>query len=186
MRIAPRRGSLLDRLVRALSVSALISSISLTVLVVGTTALGRPAWQANLVATVIGTVPSYILNRRWVWQRRDPSHPWREVLPFWVLSFAGLGLSTLAVTLADHWATHSGFGPGLRSVAVVASNLTAWGSLWVLQFVLLDRVLFARPHHLRHAHDAHPPAPTVDPGSTGNLKFAALEVVPSARYEDRP
>ena len=48
---------------------------------------------ANIVANLFATIPSYTLNRRWVWGKSDRSHFWREVVPFWVLSFVGLAFS---------------------------------------------------------------------------------------------
>ena len=100
------------------------------------------AWMANVVATGVGTGPSYVLNRRWVWAQRGASHPWREVAPFWGMSFAGLALSTAAVAVADAWAASAGLTGAARSVALLLANAAAFGSLWVGQFLVLDRVLF--------------------------------------------
>ena len=65
-------------------------------------------------------------------------------MPFCALSFLGLGLSTLAVSVATTWVTSLGAGPGLRAVTAQVANVGTFGALWVVQFVLLDRVLFAR------------------------------------------
>ena len=133
----------LARLVRCLSVSVLTTLLSLVVL--GTlVSLGTRAWVANAIATGIGTVPSYVLNRRWVWGIRHDSDPWREVAPFWLLSFSGLLLSTLAVDRADRLAAVWQLSSGVRTVALLGANVASFGVLWVAQFVLLDRVLFRR------------------------------------------
>jgi hypothetical protein len=76
-----------------------------------------------------------------VWRRRQARSLTREVGPFAGLSFAGLVVSTAAVTVAGHLA--AGLGTTPRTALVEAANVAAFGSLWVLQFVLLDRVLFA-------------------------------------------
>ena len=47
---------------------------------------------ANILANAVATVPSYYLNRKWVWGKSGRSHLWREVVPFWVLSFVGPGV----------------------------------------------------------------------------------------------
>jgi putative flippase GtrA len=138
-----RRGSLIDRLARCMSVSILTSVLSMSVLLAMTIGLGTPAWFANVTACAIGTVPSYRLNRRWVWGKDTTSDPWREVLPFWVISFAGLVLSTAVVSVADAWAARTGAGPLARSIVLVGAEIGAYGLLWVGQFLLLDRVLFA-------------------------------------------
>ena len=89
-------------------------------------------------------MPSYHLNRRWTWGRRDPSDPWRELLPFWLLSFAGLVLSTLAVAVTDTWLHGARLGQPLRTLVIVTAHLSGFGVLWVAQFVLLERALFGR------------------------------------------
>ena len=51
---------------------------------------GVPAGSANVIAVCCGIVPSYFANRHWVWGRAGRSDFVREVVPFWVLSLAGL------------------------------------------------------------------------------------------------
>ena len=66
----------------------------------------------------------------------------REVLPFWVLAFCGLALSTVTVGIADSWASQLHLVPFLHTAAILAGHLGGFGILWIVQFVLLDRVLF--------------------------------------------
>src|SRR5262249_50944591 len=112
------------------------------------------AWLTNVIATAVGTVPSYALNRRWVWGRRGASDPWREVMPFWVMSFAGLLLSTVAVDAADALARDLAVGQPLHMAALLAANVGSFGALWVAQFIVLDRVLFGRPSPAARSRDA--------------------------------
>ena len=125
-----------------MSVSVITTVISFTIIVVATAVFGIVAAVANVIATSVATIPSYSLNRRWTWGRRDRSDPWREVLPFWVLAFCGLALSTVTVGIADSWAAHMHLAPTVHTVAVLAGHLGGFGLLWILQFVLLDKVLF--------------------------------------------
>jgi len=156
LRRLPTRGSLVDRLARCLMVSAITTTLSLTVLLVFTVGFGVRAWVSNVIATALGTGPSFWLNRRWVWQKTGASHPWREVLPFWLLSFAGLVLSTLFVGLVDRATRNTGLSGFGRSVALGSANLAGFGLLWVVQFLLLDRVLFShKRHQARRASPEH-------------------------------
>jgi putative flippase GtrA len=129
------------KLVRYGAVSVVSTVVGMTVLgvLVATRAL-TPGW-ANIVATSVGTVPSFELNRRWVWRKTGRRSLGGEVTPFAVLSFTGLALSTLAVSVAGH------LGDDLSGVArtavVEAASVGAFGSLWIVQFLLLDRLLFA-------------------------------------------
>ena len=137
------RNPLIARLARCMSVSAITTTISLGTIVIATMGFGIGAAVANIIATCIATIPSYSLNRRWTWKRTGRSDPWREVIPFWLLAFCGLALSTVTVHVADSWAAHAHLVPVARTGAALAGHLGGFGLLWVLQFVLLDRVLFA-------------------------------------------
>src|SRR5260221_14081310 len=142
----------LRRLVRYSAVSAVSPPVSLTVLGVLVATRTLPAGWANLAATAAGTFPSFELNRRWVWGRTGRRSIFAEVGPFCAMTFAGLALSTVAVTLAAAFATSSGFSGGMRTAVIEAANLAAWGTLWIAQFVVLDRVLFVdRAQHARIA-----------------------------------
>jgi putative flippase GtrA len=129
---------------RYAAVSLISTSVTLSLLglLVYTRALS-PGW-ANVVATAAGTVPSFELNRRWVWAKRTKRSLLKEVVPFCLLSFGGLGLSTLAVNLAAAWSAGAGMGPGVVALSSQAANLMTFGSLWLVQYLVLDRVLFGR------------------------------------------
>jgi putative flippase GtrA len=129
------------KLLRYGAVSVISTLTSMVVLGVLVASRGlTPGW-ANLVATAVGTVPSFELNRRWVWGRTGRRSLGAEVGPFAALSFVGLAVSTLAVSVAGHLA--AGMATAPRTIVVEAASVAAFGSLWILQFVLLDRVLFA-------------------------------------------
>ena len=132
-------------------VSTVTSMVVLGVLV-GTGSTSA-AW-ANVIATAVGTIPSFELNRRWVWRAVDRRSMRRQVLPFVGLSFAGLALSTLAVAAASAWATAAGLSPTMQTVVVEVANVGSFGVLWIIQFVILDRILF------RHRGVGVPPVAT--------------------------
>jgi putative flippase GtrA len=136
--------SLVQRVRRCLSVSVVTTVISLSTLVMATAVFGVEAWIANVIATSLATVPSYSLNRRWTWGRSDASDPFREVLPFWIMAFMGLALSTVTVGIADSWARGMHLPSSMQLGAILAGHLSGFGLLWVGQFIVLDRYLFAR------------------------------------------
>jgi putative flippase GtrA len=131
---------LIARLLRCFCVSVGTTVLSASILVALTLGVGVDAAVANVVAVVCGIVPSYLANRRWVWGRTGRGSLTREVLPFWVLALSGLALSTLAV---DHVASLTSAWPtSLRAVALPVANLSVFALLWVVQFMVLDRVIF--------------------------------------------
>jgi putative flippase GtrA len=128
------------RLVRYAGVSAVATTTSLVVLFVMVGMVRLPAVWSNVAATAVGTVPSFELNRRWVWGRSGRRSLMGQIVPFAVLSFTGLLVSTVAVGLVSGRTT--GWSHWGHTVAVESANVAAYGSLWVAQYVLLDRVLF--------------------------------------------
>ncbi len=134
--------STLIRLIRYTAVSLVATTTSLATLAVLVGVLSLPATWSNVVATAVGTVPSFELNRRWVWTSRTRRSLRRQVVPFCALSFSGLALSTAAVaTVSAHTV---GWSRWSHTVAVEGANGTAYASLWIVQYLLLDRILFAR------------------------------------------
>ena len=122
--------------VRYTMVSVIAVIIAQSVLLFCTIGLDMRPVPANLVAVTVGSIPSYMLNRIWVWGRRGNHQFMREVLPFWVMAFLGLAFSTLLVHFASLWSD----APIVTSIA----NLTAFGSLWVIKYLVLDSVMFGR------------------------------------------
>ncbi len=127
---------------RYAAVSAVSIAITEAVLAFTFGVLGWQARVANLVAFVCGGVPAYVLNRRWTWRKTGRSHLTREVLPFWVLAFLGLGLSTLAVGVADDAAADLTDSRRLQTMIVVGASLAAFGTVWVAKFFAFDRLMF--------------------------------------------
>jgi putative flippase GtrA len=107
---------------------------------------------ANLVANVLATIPSYWLNRTWVWKKSDRSHFWREVAPFWVLSFVGLAFSSLAVYLAGAFARHHGLHHAGTALLVNAANLFSFAILWVVKFVVYNKLFHVDPIEIDEEH----------------------------------
>jgi putative flippase GtrA len=121
--------------IRYALVSAVAVGVSQVVLITCNALLGWPPAPSNLMAVSIGAVPSYVLNRAWVWGKSGPSHLWREVVPFWAFALLGLAFSTLLVFLATMWND--------STVVVSLANLSAFGLLWVGKYFFLDAMLFS-------------------------------------------
>ena len=135
--------TLVQRLARCFSVSVGTTLLSAAVLVALSLGAGVAAGIANVIAVGCGIVPSYLANRHWGWQRSGRGALTREVLPFWTLALAGLATSTLAVAWTARMT--AGWPDSTRAIALPAANLAVLGTLWVVQFVLLDCVLFRAP-----------------------------------------
>jgi putative flippase GtrA len=115
-------------------VSVVAVACSQTILIFCSAVLDWRPVSSNITAVALSSVPSYLLNRAWVWGRKG-QHDWlREVAPFWIFAFIGLGFSTLLVSIASRWSE--------ATAVTSAANLTAFGILWVAKYFILDQVLF--------------------------------------------
>ena len=71
---------------------------------------------SNLIAVTVGSVPNYLINRAWTFNKRGAHSFTREVLPFWLMALLGLVLSTFAVAWAD-----ARYGEQRRSSSALAN-----------------------------------------------------------------
>lgn len=121
-------------------ISALTSLVILTI-VFGVLKLWG-AVVSTLFANIMAGIPSYYLNRRWVWGKGGRSHFWRELLPFWVMSVSGIGFALYTASLAHNLAATHHLQHLAQTALVVGANIAAFGTLWLLKFLVLNR-LFA-------------------------------------------
>jgi putative flippase GtrA len=113
--------------------------------------LGWDAPVANLASTLLMSIPAFALNKYWVWGKSGRAHLRREVIPFWVFTVCGWGLSTGAVYLVDK---NVGSPDSLgHTVAVLAANIAGFGVLWVLKYLFLDKIMFGPHHHTPYDED---------------------------------
>jgi putative flippase GtrA len=131
------------KLLRYAAVSGVSTTVSQVVLAVLVATRSTGAVTANVIATMIGTVPSFELNRRWVWGKRGRRSIGGEVMPFVVLSACGLGLSSVSVAVASHFVEH--FSTTTRTLTIQLASLAAFGIVWLIQFAVLDKFLFKHP-----------------------------------------
>jgi putative flippase GtrA len=122
------------------SVVATLTSLTTLGLLVGLG--GWSSVWANVLATSVGTVPSFELNRRWVWSQGGQRARLAQVVPFCALSLAGLLVSTIAVHIAGDATISS--SRLVHTGAVEVANFGSYGALWLFQFVLCDKVLFKK------------------------------------------
>jgi putative flippase GtrA len=104
--------------------------------------LGMSAWVASTIGTAVAAWPSYYLNRKWAWGMEGRSHLLKEVVPFWILAFVGWAFSTEAVHLMENYAKEHRFSHLSRTGSVLIIYVTAIGVLWVVKFVIFNKLMF--------------------------------------------
>ena len=119
------------KLLRYSGVSAVAVVVTQTCLWFGLVVTKWPAVVANVVAVSLGAIPAYLLNRSWVWGRKDSHSVRDEILPFWLYNLAGLAVSSTLVALADLW--------WASTALVMSANLAAFAVLWLGKFFILEK-----------------------------------------------
>ena len=150
---------------------AMVSGVAVPVgeigILIGLKALALTAGWANVFGNSLGAIPSYYLNRSWVWGKGGRSHLLKEILPFWVITIIGVIFGGWFGHLGGEYARHHRITGNTRVVLLLAANLAAFAILWVAKYIFFNRVLFVVQHH----HDASPP--THDEQAEAGLAGAA-------------
>lgn len=126
-----------QRLLRYCGTSAVGVVLGQTILRVCYDLLGWSGLVSNLVAFIIANIPVYFLYRGWVWNSDGPTQWGRVVLPFWLVSLAGLAVSSLAVGLVDATTDNGWY--------ITAASVAAFGTVWLAKYALCDQYLFGAP-----------------------------------------
>ncbi len=143
------------------AVSVISVAVNLVFLAFTYGVLKWPARTSNIVAVSVSAIPSYYLNRSWVWGKGGRSHLLKEVLPFWGMAFIGLVASTWAADFASSHADEITSSHLLKTAIVMAANVGAFGVLWVGKFIIMNKLLFAHhPEDLPEALDGRTGIPT--------------------------
>jgi putative flippase GtrA len=121
------------------SVVATVASEATLVVCYGLLGLS-PVWS-SVLAWVAGALPNYWLNRSWTWRQQGRPSLRREVLPYATIILVTLLLAVLATKGVD--AALDDRGSGVRTLFVAATFLGVYVVMFVLRYLLLDR-LFAR------------------------------------------
>lgn len=145
------------RLVRYGLVTAVNVFLGLAILIFLHGFLGWHGVAAAVTAVVASAVPCFVLNRRFVWSRAGQVRIRAEVVPFALFTLVGL----LASSGLVFWASRR----YSSEIMVYVAHQSAFGVLWVLRFLLFDRVLWSgRPAAIVRALPFRPlrTAPVVD------------------------
>jgi putative flippase GtrA len=134
------------QLFRYTMVSVISTAVSFGVLLIvyGIFRAFSEVWS-TVFANAVATVPSYYLNRSWVWGKNGRSHLTKEILPFWTMSALGIVVSMFGAALATHIGKTYHLDHLEQTVLVLAANVLSFGIFWVLKFMLFNRLFHVHP-----------------------------------------
>ncbi|MGO8870817.1 MAG: GtrA family protein [Acidimicrobiales bacterium] len=134
------------QLIRYSMVSVISTIVSFTVLAIVFGVLHL--WGeiiSTVFANVTATIPSYYLNRMWVWGKGGRSHLMKEIVPFWVMAAFGVIVSIGGAAVARHISTVHHLTHLEATAAVLLANLVSFGVFWVLKYMLYNRLFHVHP-----------------------------------------
>jgi len=125
------------------SVVAIVTSEATFILCYATGFLGTTA--ASTLAFVAGAIPNYVLNRSWAWERRGRPQLGREVVLYALVSALSLVSAAVVTGWVSRIAPHFTASHAARTALVAAAYLATYGLLFILKFVVFQRVVFVEP-----------------------------------------
>jgi putative flippase GtrA len=140
-----RRDGLGPKLVRYAAGSGIATACSEAVfLLVYGPMHGSPA-LASVLGWLAGAIPNFWLNRNWAWGRSGRPSLVREVLPYVAIILATLGLAIVATGIADRVLRTTSISAEARTLVVGATFLLVYVGVFVVRFLLLDRLFGSSP-----------------------------------------
>jgi putative flippase GtrA len=107
----------------------------------------RSAGVGAVLGNSVGAVPSYLLNRYWVWKKNEKNRLFGEILPFWAITLVGIAFSFLVAHQTGQFTRHHHIGGVARLALLLVANVAGFGVLWVAKYLLFNKVLFTVRHH---------------------------------------
>jgi putative flippase GtrA len=98
---------------------------------------------STVFGNFVATFPSYWLNRKWAWGKHGKSHFMKEVVPFWVIAFAGIAFSIIGAAVARHISIKYSLSHFDTTVLVLAANVVSFAIFWVLKLFIFNKLF----HH---------------------------------------
>jgi putative flippase GtrA len=101
------------------------------------------ATTSALIATLAGTIPSYLLSRYWIWSEANRKRVGRQVVLYWATSVASMLITSEGTGLITHAAPGD---HGERTIFAGGGFLAMNVILWVTKYLVYQKIIF-RPHH---------------------------------------
>jgi putative flippase GtrA len=129
------------KLIRYTATSVVSLGVSEIVLVALYWSKTFDATVSALIATLTGTVPSYLLSRYWIWAKASRARVGRQVVLYWITSFVAMGITSISTGLITATAP-KGHHVLFASGGFLFMNVV----LWLAKYAVYQKVIF-KEHH---------------------------------------
>jgi putative flippase GtrA len=97
---------------------------------------------ATFAAFAAGAAVSFGVNRFWTWSRRNRAGLGRDLLGFLAVAGSVAILAAIVTSVTDLYADRAGVGGNLRTALVESAYLGTYALMFLIKFLLLDRLVF--------------------------------------------
>ena len=104
------------------------------------------ATLAALIASLAGTVPSYLLSRYWIWREAARERVLRQVMLYWIVSISCIALTSL---LTGALASLAPAGHPFHLLVVAIGYPIVMLTFWLIKFVIYQQIIFPNAHASR-------------------------------------
>ena len=139
---SPRLRRHVAKLFRYAATSGVALGISEIVLIALFSTKTFNATVSALIATLAGTIPSYLLSRYWIWAEASRTRVGRQVTLYWLTSLAAMFITSGCTGLIASIAPR-GHHLLFASAGFLFMNLV----LWATKYVIYQKVIFKQHHH---------------------------------------
>ena len=97
---------------------------------------------ATFAAFAAGAAVSFVVNRFWTWSRRQRAGLSRDLFGFLAVAGSVAILAAIVTSITDFYADRAGVSDNLRTALVETAYLGTYGVMFLIKFLLLDRLVF--------------------------------------------
>jgi putative flippase GtrA len=97
---------------------------------------------ATFAAFAAGAAVSFVVNRFWTWSRRQRAGLGRDLFGYLAVAGSVAILAAIVTSITDFYADRAGVGGNLRTALVESAYLGTYGVMFLIKFLLLDRLVF--------------------------------------------
>jgi putative flippase GtrA len=112
------------------------------------------ATVAALIASLAGTIPSYLLSRYWIWREAARERVLRQVILYWIVSISCIALTSL---LTGALASLAPAGHPFHLLVVAIGYPIVMLTFWLIKFVIYQRIIFPNAHASRGPEEGWTP-----------------------------
>ena len=97
---------------------------------------------ATFAAFAAGAAVSFAVNRFWTWSRRERAGLGRDLFGFLAVAGSIAILASIVTSITDAYANRAGVDSNLRTALVESAYLGTYAVMFLIKFLLLDRLVF--------------------------------------------